>query len=148
MKVILQENVKSLGKRGEIVTVSDGYARNLLFPKNLAVEATKENRNTLKLKQRHEEKEAAEQLAAAKKLAEQIESVSLEAKLKTGEGGKTFGSVSAKEIAEAAKKQKGLELDKKKIQMDGPIRELGVTVVSVKLHPQVTAQLKVHVSGE
>ena len=145
MKVILLEDVKSLGKKGEIVNVSDGYARNMLFPKKLGVEANAKNMNDLKLQNAHAEKLAKEQLEAAKALAEEIKESSVTVSIKVGEGGKTFGSVSSKEIAEAAKEQIGLELDKKKIQLSSPIRNLGVTMVPVKLHPKVTAELKVHV---
>ena len=145
MKVILLEDVKSLGKKGEIVNVSDGYARNMLFPKKLGVEANAKNMNYLKLQNAHAEKLAKEQLEAARALAEEIKESSVTVSIKVGEGGKTFGSVSSKEIAEAAKEQIGLELDKKKIQLSSPIRNLGVTMVPVKLHPKVTAELKVHV---
>lgn len=145
MKVILLEDVKSLGKKGEIVNVSDGYARNMLLPKKLGVEATPKNMNDLKLQKKHEEKVAKEILDAAKELAVKVEAGEVVVSIKTGEGGKVFGSVSAKEIAEAAKKQLSLDLDKKKIQLEGPIRELGVREVAVKLHPQVTAKLKVKV---
>ncbi len=145
MKVILLEDVKSLGKKGTIVNVSDGYARNMLLPKKLGVEATPKNLNDLKLQKKHEEKVAQENLDAAKELAVKVEQGQVVVAIKTGEGGRVFGSVSAKEIAEAAKSQLSLELDKKKIQLDGPIRELGVRTVPVKLHPQVTANLKVHV---
>ncbi len=145
MKVILLEDVKSLGKKGTIVNVSDGYARNMLLPKKLGVEATPKNLNDLKLQKKHEEKVAQENLDAAKELAAKVEQGQVVVAIKTGEGGRVFGSISAKEIAEAAKSQLSLELDKKKIQLDGPIRELGVRTVPVKLHPQVTANLKVHV---
>ncbi len=145
MKVILLEDVKSLGKKGAIVNVSDGYARNMLLPKKLGVEATPKNMNDLKLQKKHEEKVAQEVLEAAKALAEKVEQGEVTVSIKTGEGGRVFGSVSAKEIAEAAKAQLSLDLDKKKIQLDGPIRELGVREVPVKLHPQVTASLKVKV---
>lgn len=146
MKVILLQDVKALGKKGEVVNVSDGYARNMLLPKKLGVVADAKNMNDLKLQKAHEEKIAAENLQAAKDFAEIISKSTVEIKLKVGEGGRVFGSVSAKEIADAAKDQLKLEIDKKKLQMSGPIKTLGVTEVSVKLHPKVTAQLKVHVS--
>ena len=118
MKVILQEDVKSLGKKGDIVNVSDGYARNMILPKKLGVEANAKNLNDLKLRNQHEEKVAQENLAKAKELAEEISSKEVMVTLKTGEGGKTFGSVSTKEIAAAAKEQIGMELDKKKMQLE------------------------------
>ena len=145
MKVILIEDVKSLGKKGEIVNVSDGYARNMLFPKKLGVEANAKNINDLKLQKAHEDKVAQEVLAEAKALAEEISKKEVTVSIKVGEGGKTFGSVSSKEIAEAAKSQIGLELDKKKIQLPSPIKTLGVTMVPIKLHPKVTSELKVKV---
>lgn len=146
MKVILLADVKALGKNGDVVDVSDGYARNMLFPKKLGVEANAKNRNDLKLQNAHAEKVAQEQLEAAKVLAAEIGEKTVHVSIKVGEGGKTFGSVSSKEIAEAAKAQLSLELDKKKIQLSNPIRNLGVTIVPVKLHPKVTAELKVHVT--
>ena len=145
MKVILTADVKSLGKNGEIVDVSDGYARNMLLPKKLGVEANSKNINDLKLQKANEDKVAKEILEQAKALAAEIAEKSVTLSIKVGEGGKTFGSVSSKEIAEAAKAQINLELDKKKIQLSSPIRTLGVTMVPVKLHPKVTAELKVHV---
>ena len=145
MKVILTAEVKSLGKKGEIVDVSDGYARNMLLPKKLGVEANSKNINDLKLQKANEDKVAKEILEQAKALAAEIAEKSVTVSIKVGEGGKTFGSVSSKEIAEAAKAQIDLELDKKKIQLSSPIRTLGVTMVPVKLHPKVTAELKVHV---
>lgn len=145
MKVILLADVKSLGKKGDMVNVSDGYARNMLFPKKLGVEANAKNLNDLKLQNAHADKVAQEQLDAAKALEEDIAKKSITVSIKVGEGGKTFGSVSTKEIAEAAKEQLGLELDKKKIQLPSPIKALGVTAVPIKLHPKVTAELKVHV---
>ena len=145
MKVILLEDVKALGKKGQTVNVSDGYARNMLLPKKLGIEATAKNLNELKLQKAHEDKVAAEQLAEAQAFAKEIEEKQVTVAIKVGEGGKTFGSVSSKEIAEAAKAQIDLELDKKKIQLSSPIRTLGVTMVPVKLHPKVTAELKVHV---
>lgn len=146
MKVILLADVKALGKKGDVVDVSDGYARNMLFPKKLGVEANAKNRNDLKLQNAHAEKVAQEQLEAAKALAAEIGEKTVHVSIKVGESGKTFGSVSSKEIAEAAKAQLSLELDKKKIQLSNPIRNLGVTIVPVKLHPKVTAELKVHVT--
>ena len=146
MKVILLADVKALGKKGDVVDVSDGYARNMLFPKKLGVEANAKNRNDLKLQNAHAEKVAQEQLEAAEVLAAEIGEKTVHVSIKVGEGGKTFGSVSSKEVAEAAKAQLSLELDKKKIQLSNPIRNLGVTIVPVKLHPKVTAELKVHVT--
>lgn len=143
MKVILIEDVKSLGKKGEMVNVSDGYARNALFPKKLALEATAKNINDLKLQKAHEEKKAKEALADAKAFAAELAAKEIQVSIKVGEGGKTFGSISSKEIAEAAKAQLGYDLDKKKIQISAPIKALGTTSVGIKLHPKVTAELKV-----
>ena len=145
MKVILLADVKSLGKKGETVNVSDGYARNMLLPKKLGVEANAQNMNNLKLQKANEDKIAKELLEQAKALAAEIAEKSVTVSIKVGEGGRTFGSVSSKEIAEAAKSQINLELDKKKIQLPNPIKSLGVTMVPIKLHPKVTAELKVHV---
>ena len=148
MKVILLQDVKSLGKKGEVVNVSEGYARNFILKKKLGVEATSANLNDLKLKNANNEKIAKEKLDSAKELAEKIEKLCVELKIKTGAGGKTFGSVSAKEIAEGAKKQLNLDLDKKKIVLAEPIKSLGTHIVKIKLHPQVTASLNVHVAEE
>ena len=145
MKVILLEDVKSLGKKGEIVNVNDGYARNFILPKKLGLEATSKNLNDLKLQKQNEEKVAQEILDAAKELAKKIEAGKVEVKIKTGEGGRTFGSVSSKEIAVAVKEQMGYDIDKKKIQMKDSIKNLGTYIVPVKLHAKVTAELKVHV---
>ena len=145
MKVILLEDVKSLGKKGQIVNVSDGYARNMILPKKLGVEATSKNLNDLKLRKANEEKVAQENLDAAKAFAEEISTKEVILTLKVGEGGRTFGSVSSKEISEAAKKQLNLDIDKKKLQLENPIRNLGVTNVPVRLHPKVTGSLKVWV---
>ena len=143
MKVILLEDVKALGKKGQVVNVSDGYARNLLLPKKLGVEATGKNMNDLKLLKAHEDKVAQENLDAAKAFAEELKDKQVTVGIKVGEGGRTFGSISAKEIAEAAKAQLGYELDKKKLQLSAPIKELGTTMVPIKLHPKVTGELKV-----
>ncbi|SDG00606.1 50S ribosomal protein L9 [Marvinbryantia formatexigens] len=145
MKVILLQDVKSLGKKGDMVNVSDGYARNMLLPKKLGVEANAKNLNDLKLQKANQAKVAQEQLDAAKAFAEEIASKEVVVSIKVGEGGKTFGSVSSKEIAEAAMAQHNLDIDKKKIQLASPIKAIGTTTVPVKLHPQVTAELKVTV---
>ena len=145
MKVILLEDVKSLGKKGEVVNVSDGYARNFIFKKNLGLEANGKNLNDLKLQKQNEEKVAQEHLEAAQELAKKLEAAKVELKIKTGEGGRTFGSVSSKEIAIAVKEQLGYDLDKKKIQIKEAIRTPGMHLVPVKLHQKVTAELKVHV---
>ena len=143
MKVILLEDVKALGKKGQVVNVSDGYARNLLLPKKLGVEATGKNMNDLKLQKAHEDKVAQENLDAAKAFAEELKDKQVTVGIKVGEGGSTLGSISAQEIGEAAKAQFGYELDKKKLQLSAPIKELGTTMVPIKLHPKVTGELKV-----
>ena len=148
MKIILLQDVKSLGKQGEIVDVSDGYARNFILPKKVGVEANSKNMNDLKLQKANEEKKAQELLEAAKELAKVLETKEVVVKMKSGEGGKTFGSISSKEIAAEAKKQCDLELDKKKIQLPEPIKALGAYEVTVKLHPKVSAKLKVKVIEE
>jgi len=146
MKVILIEDVKSLGKKGEIVNVNDGYARNFILPKKLGIEATGKNINDLKLKKAHDDKVAQEQLEAAQSLRKDIEAGQITLSIKTGEGGRAFGSIAAKEIAEAVKEQMGYEVDKKKVQLGEPIKTLGTHTVPVKLHPKVTAGLKVVVN--
>lgn len=145
MKIILLEDVKSVGKKGEVVEVNDSYGRNIIIRKKLGIEATKQNLNDLKLKNRHADKLAAENLESAKQLAEDLKDKQVEVAIKSGKDGRTFGSVSTKEIAEAAKKQLGLELDKKKMQLVEPIRSLGFFDVPIKVHPKVLASLKVHV---
>ena len=146
MEIVLLEDVKSLGKKGQIVKVNDGYARNYILPKKLGVEANAKNLNDLKLQQAHAEKVAKEQLEAAKELAARLEKGTVELKVKSGEGGQVFGSVSSKEIAAAVKEPYGLELDKKKIQIQEPLKTLGVHEVAVRLHKDVTAKLRVHVA--
>ncbi len=148
MKVILLQDVKSLGKKGEIVSVSDGYARNMILPKKLGVEATSKNLNDLKLQNQHAEKVAQENYEAAVKLAGEIKDKQVTVKIKAGEGGRIFGSVSTKEIAAAAKEQLDLELDKKKMQLTEGLKSLGVHEVPIKLHPKVSTTLKVHVVEE
>ena len=148
MKVILLENVKSLGKKGEIVNVNDGYARNFILPKKLGVEATGKNLNDLKLQKNNEKKVAQENLDAAKELAAELSAGKVELAIKVGEGGRTFGSVSSKEIAVAVKDQMQLDIDKKQIQLTESIKSLGTHIVTVKLHPEVSAELKVVVKEE
>ena len=143
MKVILLQDVKSLGKKGRTVNVNDGYARNFILPKKLGIEANGKNLNDLKLHNANEEKLAKEALEAAKELAKKIEAGKIEVTIKTGEGGRTFGSISTKEIAAEVKNQMGYEIDKKKIQMKDAIKTLGTHIVPVKLHTKVTAELKV-----
>lgn len=145
MKVILLEDVKSVGKKNEVVEVSDSFARNMLIKKKRGVEATNQALNDLKLRNKRAEKVASENLEAAKQLAEDLKEKKVEVKIKAGEGGRTFGSVSTKEISEAVRQQLDLELDKKKMQLTEPIKALGFYEVPVKLHPQVTATLNVHV---
>lgn len=147
MKVILLEDVKSVGKKGELVEVSDGYARNFIFKKKLGIEATPKNLNDLKLKKQNEAKVAAENLADAQTFAKEIKTKSVELTIKAGQGGKAFGSVSTKEIAIAAKEQLGYDLDKKKMQLKDPIKNIGTYMVPIRLHPKVTAELKVIVKG-
>lgn len=148
MKIILLEDVKSLGKKGQIVDVNDGYARNYIIPKKLGVEANGKNLNDLKLQKANDEKVAKQQLEAAKEFAKNLETKEVIVTMKGGEGGKVFGSVSTKEISQAAKNQCGLEIDKKKIQLAEPIKSFGVYEVTVKLHPQVSGKLKVKVQEE
>lgn len=148
MKVILLQDVKSVGKKGEIVNVSDGYARNFIFKKNLGVEVTSKNLNDLKLQKQNEEKVAAENLADAKAFAEELATKSIEVAIKAGQDGRVFGSVSTKEIATAAKEQLSYDLDKKKMQLKEPIKNIGTYMVPIRLHPKVTAELKVIVKGK
>lgn len=145
MKVILLEDVKSLGKKGDIVNVSDGYARNAILPKKLGVEATPKNLNDLKLQNQHADKVAQENYENALELAKIVEKTTVELKLKSGKDGKAFGSISSKEISQAAKEQAGLEIDKKKMHLNEAIKNLGTFEVPVKLHPKVTANIKVKV---
>jgi len=146
MKVILLEDVKKLGKKGEIVEVSTGYATNFLFKKKLGVEATNKHLNDLKLQKESEKRRQEEILEEAKKLAKEIENKQITISIKAGEEGKLFGSVSTKEIVKEVKKQLGIEVDKKKIQLDEPIKTLGNHIIQIKLHPTVMAKLTVKVA--
>ncbi len=143
--MILLQDVKSLGKKGEIVEASESYARNVLLKKGLGKEATGKNLNDLKLQKANAEKVAKENLAAAEALAKEMKGREIRVAVKAGEGGRVFGSVSSKEIAEEIQKQLGYEVDKKKIVLDAPIKTLGVTQVSIKLHTKVTTEILVHV---
>ena len=146
MEVILLQDVKALGKKGEIVNVNDGYARNFILPKKLGLEATGKNLNDLKLQKANEAKVAQELWDEAKELGKKLEAGKVELSIKVGEGGRAFGSVSSKEIAVAVKEQMGYDIDKKKIQLKDAIKTLGTHTVPVKLHPKVTADLKVIVT--
>lgn len=148
MKVILLEDVKTLGKKGEIVNVNDGYARNYILPKKLGLEATSKNLNDLKLQKQNEVKVAQEKLEAAQAIAKDLEDKSIVVKIQAGVEGKVFGSISSKEIALEAKKQLGMDIDKKKIVIPDAIKSLGVYNVNIKLHKDVTAQLAVKVEAK
>lgn len=145
MKIILLQDEKKLGKKGDIIEVSEGYARNYILPKKLGLEASAKNLNDLKLRKASEAKKAQEILDAAKTLAQQLEGKQVVVKMKAGEGGRVFGSVSTKEIAAACKEQHGIELDKKKLQLSDNLKSFGAYEVPVKLHPQVTGKLVVKV---
>lgn len=145
MDIVLLEDVKALGKKGQIVKVNDGYARNFILPKKLGVEATTKNLNDLKLQKANDAGLAAEQLAAAKELAKKVEASPVTVSIKAGEGGRTFGSVSTKEIGKAVSDQLKLDIDKKKMVLTDPIKTLGTFEVPVKLHKDVTAKLTVKV---
>lgn len=148
MKVILLRDVRAQGRKGDVVEVSEGYARNMLIKKKMAVEATPKALNDLKLQQQNKIKVDAENLAAAKEFAKEMEGWKVETTIKTGDGGRVFGSVSSKEISAALKKQYDRDLDKKKIVLDEPIKSLGTHEVRVKLHPEVTATIRVHVGEQ
>ncbi|HAT02900.1 MAG TPA: 50S ribosomal protein L9 [Oribacterium sp.] len=143
MKVILLKDVKSLGKKGDIVEVSEGYGRNFIIPSKSGVLADSKNMNTLKLQKQNEEKVAAEKLQEAQNLKAEIEKQKVTVTLKTGKDGRIFGSVSTKEIQEELKKQTGLDIDKKKIETTIPIKDLGNFTANIRLHKDVIAELPV-----
>ncbi len=147
MKVILLQDVKALGKKGDVVEVSEGYARNMLLKKGMGKEATSGNMNDLKLQKANAEKVARETQEAAEALGKELSGKEIKVAVKAGDGGRVFGSVSSKEIAEEIKKQLGHEVDKKKILLDAPIKTLGVCGISIKLHPKVTTEIKVNVTA-
>lgn len=146
MKIILLQDEKKLGKKGDIIEASEGYARNYILPKKIGVEATSKNMNDLKLQKANEEKKAQEQLEAAQKLAAELAEKQVVVKIKAGEGGKAFGSVSTKEIAAAFKEQHGIEIDKKKIVLAEALKNFGSYEVAIKLHPKVTGKTTVKVT--
>ncbi|MBR1627720.1 MAG: 50S ribosomal protein L9 [Lachnospiraceae bacterium] len=145
MKVILLQDVAPHGKKGEIIEVADSFGKNVLIRKKQALEATPKNLNDVKLQNRHKEKVAKENLADAQEMAKKMEKWKIETRVKAGVEGKVFGSVSSKEIANAIRNQYDEVVDKKKILLDEPIKSLGVHEVKVRLHPDVTATLRVHV---
>ncbi len=148
MKVVFLQDVKGKGKKGEIKNVADGYAHNFLLKNKLAVEATPSALSALEGQKKKTEKEAAEELAAAKQLKEKLEQITVELKAKSGNDGRLFGSVTTKQIAAQLEKSHGIKLDKRKMELEDAIRTLGYTNVPVKLHQEVVATLKVHVSEE
>ena len=145
MKVILLKDVKGTGKKGEIKEVSDGYARNFLLKKGVAVEANQANMKELDEKSKSKERKALIEYEEAVLLGKQMENVNIQIEVKSGEGGRLFGSITSKEIAEQLKKQKNIDIDKRKILMDEPIRTLGSTLVEIKLHQKVTTKSRVDV---
>ncbi len=145
MRVILLEDVKSVGKKGELVNASDGYAKNFLFPKKLAVEATKSNLNDFELKQKAEAKRKKEELEQAQNMAKELENKTVTVKVKTGENGKLFGSVTNKEVAEEIVKQTVMEIDKKKVSIGDPIKMVGERTAVIKLHPKVSAEITIKI---
>lgn len=148
MKVILLKDVKGSGKAGDVVNVSDGYSRNMLIPKGLAMEATDKNLKQLNRQKANEAQKKAEEKAAALELKESLEKLNIEIKTKAGEGGKVFGSITSKDIAEVLEKTHKVSVDKKKIQLDSPIKQVGTLQVGIKLYTEITAQLKVVIVAE
>jgi large subunit ribosomal protein L9 len=147
MDIILIQDVKSLGKKGEVVKVNDGYARNFILPKKLGLEANKQNLYDLQQQKAAEEKKQKEILDDAKEFGKQLENITVKLSIKVGEGGKTFGSISTKEIASAVKDQFNIDIDRKKLQLSDPIKSAGSYTIVAKLHPQVSADLKVVVEA-
>lgn len=148
MKVILLKDIKGTGKKGDIINASDGHARNFLFPRKLAKPATDGNVSELQHQQKSADKKKAEDLAAAKELAGEIEKIEIVFKTQAGDGGRLFGSITSKDISERLKKDHKIKVDKKKIVMDGPIKLLGTEEIKVKVYPKVIAKLKVKVEAE
>jgi len=147
MKVIFLKDVKGQGKKGEVKDLSEGYVRNFLLPRGLVKEATEGNVKTLEAQKRSEEKRKEQEKLDAQALGAKINELTVKVKGKAGEGGRLFGAISSKQVAEALDEQFRIKVDKRKLEME-PIRALGVTQIKVKLHPEVTATLKVHVVEE
>lgn len=145
MKVILKADIKGVGKKDQVINASDGYARNFLFPKNLAVEANKENMSKLKAKQDSNAFKKSQEKEEAKKIAEKLSKIQLKVPVKAGENGKIFGGVSAKEIAELLKENYKIEIDKKKIELKETIKTLGMRTIQIKLYEGITGNLKIDV---
>ena len=148
MKLILLEDVKGVGKKGDVINKNDGYAKNFLIPQKLAIEATKSNINDLELKKKADDKRKKEELAEAQELGKKLEELTVKVSVKAGDNGRVFGSVTNKEIAAALLKQTGIDIDKKKISFDEPIKMIGKRIVKVKLHQKVTVELSVEIAGE
>lgn len=148
MKVIFLKDVKGKGKKGDVKNVSDGYARNYLLKNNLAQEATPGNLKALEAKKRKSEQQEQEEKEEAMNLKDQLADLTVEIKAKSGKSGRLFGSITNKQIAEELKKQHGHKIDKRKLELDHPIRALGYTTVPVKLHPEVSGSVKVHVTEQ
>ena len=148
MKVILKENIKGVGKKDEIINASDGYARNILFPKNIAVEANAENLSKLKAKNESKEYQKEQEKEAAKKIADKMAKIHLKIQVKAGENGKIFGGVSSKEIAENLEKSYNIKIDKKKIDLKETIKNLGTFTIDAKLYEGVIGKIKIHIISE
>lgn len=148
MKVVLLQEVKKLGKKGDILEVAEGYARNFLLPKKLAAPATADTLNQLQQQKAAVADRQKRQLEEAKLLASQLAKIEVKVAAKAGEGGKLFGAVTTKDVADAAKAQHGLELDRRKMDIPEPIKNLGPAAVVLKLHPEVTTEIKIQVIGE
>lgn len=149
MKIILLKDVKDLGKKGEMVEASDGYARNFLFPRKMAEEATGNSLKELKEKEKAKELQAEQDLEDAKKLAKKIEDTKVQIKTKSGENGRLFGSITSKDVAEVLKKDYGIEVDRRKMEIDGGnIKDMGTTQATVRVYPSVTAKFKIHVTDK
>ncbi|MDX9871759.1 MAG: 50S ribosomal protein L9 [Clostridia bacterium] len=148
MKVVLISDVKGTGKKGEVINVSEGYARNFLLPKGVAIEASEKNLKELARQKAGEDRKKAEELAQAKSLKEKLDKIELNIAVKSGEGGRLFGAITAKDIGETLEKLHGLNIDKRKIEIGAPIKTLGEHLVHIKLHPQVSAEIKVQITAE
>ncbi|MCX7903611.1 MAG: 50S ribosomal protein L9 [Caloramator sp.] len=148
MKVILTSDVKGVGKKGDVINVSDGYARNFLFPRKLAIEANESNLKVLEAQKAKEEQKRQEELQRARELAKKLSEITVEVSVKAGENGKLFGSITSKDISDALKKQHGIEIDKKKIELDEAIKVAGVYNIEVKVYPEVSAKLKVNIKAQ